>query len=141
MVENMKINNLILCAFFTSNAFFNWPSVLLSFFMSLASNVASVLLITGSHHYTFYILYLVHFVQREIILDFTAKITHSEKAIHFLSLMSCSINTLKSYMFFTCKNFMFSDFMRKKMLLQEMVRYGACSRTKDCIQNTSFTKN
>ena len=38
--------------------------------MSLASNVASVLLITGSHHYTFYILYLVHFVQREIILDF-----------------------------------------------------------------------
>ena len=82
--------------------------------MSLASNVASVLLITGSHHYTFYILYLVHFVQREIILDFTAKITHSEKAIHFLSFMSCSINTLKSYMFFTCKNFMFSDFMRKK---------------------------
>ena len=38
--------------------------------MSLASNVASVLLITGSHHYTFYILYLVHFVRREIILDF-----------------------------------------------------------------------
>ena len=34
-----------------------------------------------------------------------------------------SINTLKSRMFFTCKNFMFSDFTWKKnILLQEMVR-------------------
>ena len=37
--------------------------------------------------------------------------------------MACSINTLKSHMFFTCKNFMFSDFTWKKIiLLLEMVR-------------------
>ena len=35
----------------------------------------------------------------------------------------CSINTLKSHMFFTRKSFMFSDFTWKKnILLQEMVR-------------------
>ena len=49
-----------------------------------------------------------------MINQFTPKITYSEKAIYFLSLMSCSINTLKSYMLFTCKSFMFSDFTRKK---------------------------
>ena len=31
-----------------------------------------------------------------VIAQFTAKITNSEKAIYFLSLMSCSINKLKS---------------------------------------------
>ena len=36
--------------------------------------------------------------------------TNSEKAIYFLSLRSCSINKLKSYMLVTCKNFVFSDF-------------------------------
>ena len=50
-----------------------------------------------------------------VIAQFTAKITNSEKAIYFLSLMPCSINKLKSHMFFTCKNFMFSDFTWKKI--------------------------
>ena len=60
-----------------------------------------------------------------VIAQFTAKTTNSEKAIYFLSLMSCSINKLKSQMFFTCKNFMFSDFTWKKnILLQEMVGGG-----------------
>ena len=71
-----------------------------------------------------------------VIAQFTAKITNSEKAIYFLSLCHlrlslmlstfchlCSINTLKSHMFFTRKSFMFSDFTWKKnILLQEMVR-------------------
>ena len=56
-----------------------------------------------------------------MIAQITAKITNSEKAIYFLSLMPCLINTLKSHMFFTCKNFMFSDFtLKKNILLQEM---------------------
>ena len=39
--------------------------------------------------------------------------------------MPCLINTLKSHMFFTCKNFMFSDFtLKKNILLQEMVGGG-----------------
>ena len=39
--------------------------------------------------------------------QFIAKTTkaNSEKAFYFLSLMSCSINKLKSHMFFPCKNF------------------------------------
>ena len=45
--------------------------------------------------------------------QFTAKTTNSEKAIYILSLMSCSINKLKSIMLFTCKNVMFSDFTKK----------------------------
>ena len=40
---------------------------------------------------------------------------NSEKAINFLSLMSCSINKLKSLMFFAFKKFMFSDYMWKKI--------------------------
>ena len=48
------------------------------------------------------------------IAQFTAKTTNSEKAIYFLSLMSCSINKLKSQMFFTCKKFMFSNLTLKK---------------------------
>ena len=38
------------------------------------------------------------------------KTTNSEKAIYFLSLISCSIKKLKSHIFFICKNFMVSDF-------------------------------
>ena len=49
-----------------------------------------------------------------MIAQFTAKMTNSEKAISFLSLTSCSINKLKSHMFFTFKKFMFSDFKWKK---------------------------
>ena len=126
-----------------------------------------MLLITYSHHYTFYILCLVHFcptwdyfrlcfsfscsgydltlikkshvlnnylfLQKynltnlllvTVIAQFTDKITNSEKATYFLSLMSGSRNTLKSHMFFTFKYFMFSDFMWKNILLQEMVGGG-----------------
>ena len=57
-----------------------------------------------------------------MVTQFTAKTTHSRKAICFLSLMSCSINKLKSHMLFTCRNFMllwfydkFYDFTWKKM--------------------------
>ena len=59
-----------------------------------------------------------------VIAQFTAKMTKWEKAIYFLSLMSCSINKLKSHMFFTCKNFMCSNFTWEKILLQEMVGEG-----------------
>ena len=56
-----------------------------------------------------------------VIAQFTAKTTNSEKAISFLPLIPCSINKLKSSMFFTCKNFMFFDFTWKKILFQKMV--------------------
>ena len=49
-----------------------------------------------------------------VIAQFKAKTTNSEKAIYFLSIMSCSIKKLKSHLLFTCKNFMFYDFMWKK---------------------------
>ena len=49
-----------------------------------------------------------------VITQFTTKTTNSEKAIYFLPLISCSINKVKFHMFFTCKNFMVSDFMWKK---------------------------
>ena len=42
-----------------------------------------------------------------MIAQFAARTTNSEKAMYFLSLMSYSINKLKSHMFFTCKNVMF----------------------------------
>ena len=48
--------------------------------------------------------------------SFTAKAANSEKAIYFLSLMSCSTNKVKSHMLFTCKNFMFSNFTREKKI-------------------------
>ena len=56
-----------------------------------------------------------------MVAQFTAKTTNSEKAIHFLTLMSCSINKLKFHTLFTWKNFMFSEFTwKKKNLLQNM---------------------
>ena len=45
-----------------------------------------------------------------VIAQFTAKTINSEKAIYFLSIMSCSIN----HLLFWCKNFVFYDFMWKK---------------------------
>ena len=39
-----------------------------------------------------------------LVLQFTAKITNSEKATYFLSLMSSSISKLKSHLLFICKN-------------------------------------
>ena len=61
-----------------------------------------------------------------VVAQFTAKTTNSEKAIYFLSLISCSINKLKSHILFTCKSltklFMLFDLTWKKIfLLQEMV--------------------
>ena len=50
-----------------------------------------------------------------VIAQFTAKTTNSEKTIYFLSLMSYSINKLKSRMLFTCKKFMFFNFTQKKI--------------------------
>ena len=45
-----------------------------------------------------------------MVAQFTAKTRNPEKAIYFLSLISCSINKLKSRTLFTCKNFLLSDF-------------------------------
>ena len=56
-----------------------------------------------------------------VIAQSTANTATSVKAIYFLSLKSCSRNKIKSHMFFTCKNFIFSDFTWKKRFLQEMV--------------------
>ena len=56
-----------------------------------------------------------------VIAQSTANTTNSEKAVYFLSLTSCSRNKLRSHMFFTCKNFVFSDFTWKKIFLQEIV--------------------
>ena len=49
-----------------------------------------------------------------MIAQFTAKTRNSEKTIYFLSLMSYSINKLKSRMLFTCKKFMFFNFTQNK---------------------------
>ena len=54
-----------------------------------------------------------------VLAQFTAKMTNSENTIYFLSLMSCSINKLKSPMFFALKNFMFFDFKWKKIFAAE----------------------
>ena len=54
-----------------------------------------------------------------MLAQFTAKMTNSENTIYFLSLMSCSINKLKSPMFFALKNFMFFDFKWKKIFAAE----------------------
>ena len=50
-----------------------------------------------------------------MVAQFTAKTTNSEKTIYFLSLMSYSINKLKSQMLFTYKNLMFSNFTKGKI--------------------------
>ena len=49
-----------------------------------------------------------------MVAQFTDKTINSERPIYFLSLMSCSINKLKSHMLFTCKNFKFSDLTWEK---------------------------
>ena len=53
-----------------------------------------------------------------MVAQFTAKTRNPEKAIYFLSLISCSINKLKSRTLFTCKNFLLSDFF--------VPGYGGC---------------
>ena len=67
-------------------------------------------LIKKSHTLNFYSLFLLMVAG---VAQFTAKTTNSKKDIYFLSLISCSINKLKSYILFTCKSFnkyfMFSD--------------------------------
>ena len=59
-----------------------------------------------------------------VVAQFTAETTNSEKAIYFLSLISCLVNKLKSHMLLKCKKFMFPDFKWKKIWLQEMVGEG-----------------
>ena len=49
-----------------------------------------------------------------VVALFTAKMTNPEKAIYFLSLVSCSISKLKSQMLFTCKNFVCRFYVKKK---------------------------
>ena len=60
-----------------------------------------------------------------VVAQYTGKSTNSEKVIYFLSLMSCSINKLKSHIIFTCFLHVFFTvfrfYMEKKNLLQEMV--------------------
>ena len=56
-----------------------------------------------------------------VIAQFPGRKTNSEKGIYFLSIMSFSINKLKSYLFFTCKNLRFIVLCRKNFLLKEMV--------------------
>ena len=63
-----------------------------------------------------------------LVAKFTVKTTNSEFDIYFLSLMSCSTNSQKSHILFTCKNFMFSDFLYVCMRLfyisrQEKTKY------------------
>ena len=49
-----------------------------------------------------------------VVAQFTTKITNSKKAIDFLSLMSYSVNQLKSNMLFRSKNFVFVPILRRK---------------------------
>ena len=49
-----------------------------------------------------------------VVVQFTTKTTNSKTVVYCLSLMPYSINKLKSYMLFTSKNFVFSEFMYKK---------------------------
>ena len=67
-------------------------------------------------------------ILQTVITQFTAKTINSEKAIYFLSLMSCSIKKLKFHTFFTCNSFIFSDCSWKKSLLSEMVGVGGGGR-------------
>ena len=50
-----------------------------------------------------------------VVAQFTAKTLNSGKAIYYLSLLSCSINKLKSQMLFTCNTFVPFDFTCKKI--------------------------
>ena len=54
-----------------------------------------------------------------MIAQFTAKRQIQKKLSTFSKLKSCSIK--KSHMFFAYRNYLFSDFTRKKILLQEIV--------------------
>ena len=74
-------------------------------------------LIKKSHALNFYSLFLLLVAG---VTQFTAKTTNSEKVIYFLSLISCSINKLKSHILFICKsfneNFVFQFNVEKKYL-------------------------
>ena len=53
-----------------------------------------------------------------VVAQFAAKTINSEKAIYFLSLMSCSMNKLKSHMLFTCKKLCFPILRGNKFFAQ-----------------------
>ena len=56
-----------------------------------------------------------------VIAQFSGRKTNLEKAIYFFSIMSFSINKLKSHLFFTCQNLCFVVLCRKNFLLKVMV--------------------
>ena len=60
-----------------------------------------------------------------VIAQFTARMTKWEKAVYFLSLMSCSISKFKSHMFFTCKTFMFRFYLGKNFAAENDEGAGA----------------
>ena len=74
-----------------------------------------------------------------VIAQFTAKTTNSEKAIYFLPLTSSSINKLKSHLLFTCKNFMLSNFMWKKIFAPG--NSGGSWRTSPCPSFSTVLKS
>ena len=70
-------------------------------------------LIKKSHTLNFYSFFLLLVT---LVAQFTAKATNSEKAIYFLSLISCSMNKLKSHLLFKWfyENFVFRLNVEKK---------------------------
>ena len=71
-------------------------------------------LIKKSHTLNFYLFFLLLVTA---VAQFNAETTNSEKAIYFLSLISCSLNKLKSHIIHMqkfYKNFVFSDLTWKK---------------------------
>ena len=49
-----------------------------------------------------------------VVVQFTVKTTNSERAIYFLSLISCSMNKINSHMLLICKNFVLLILHEKK---------------------------
>ena len=112
--------------------YFSWLSALRTWYyfglcFSFSCFFFDLTLIKKSHTLNCY-LFLHNFLLKEkitnsllvtVIAQFTAKTTNSEKAIYFLSIMSFSINKLKSHLLFTCKNLCFIILCGKKVLLQK----------------------
>ena len=76
-------------------------SVFLAMNLHLLKRTMTLPLTKKSHIFIFYSFFLLLVT---VVAQFTAKATNSEKAIYFLSLISCSINKLKSRLLFTCKS-------------------------------------
>ena len=77
-----------------------------------------------------------------VVAQFSSKTINSEKALYFLSLMSCSMNKLKSHMLFTCKNCMFCNITREKKFAQGNSRgAGAPHHNPTVVIGFCFTLN